>query len=220
MTLSTLGWIDFSSEHRDRVRTVIDLLATPGVVDELGIGLIRDAFSDTLFPGISTIQTRPKYFLIVPRILNDYEKLDDRQRKKTNLRDYLAREEPNCRVKLAERYGAQEGLGVIGVTFGTRTDTDVQRRPSSVYWNGLCTFGLVKTRLPLPEFCRRYSGHRPSLRLRLEETKIEQGDDVDADDRRIWAVNQWVRGGCELLTSGVRQRLAARGMQRTAAESG
>lgn len=71
---SAIGWIDFSSEHREKVKTVIDLLASPGVVDELGIGMIRDSFSDTLFPGISTIQTRAKYFLTLPRIFRDTSK--------------------------------------------------------------------------------------------------------------------------------------------------
>ena len=56
---SAIGWVDFSSEHREKVKSVIDLLSTPGVIDELGIGVIRDSFSDSLFPGISTIQTRP-----------------------------------------------------------------------------------------------------------------------------------------------------------------
>ncbi len=182
MTTSSLGWIDFSSEHRERVRTVIDLLAAPGVVDELGIGVIRDAFSDTLFPGISTIQTRPKYFILVPRILKDYESLPDKRRQQIPLEDYLAWEELACRVKLAERYGSREGMGVIGITFGTRTDRDVQRRPSSVYWNGLCTFGLVKSPVSLAEYCRRYGGHRPSLRMMLEETRDQLGDDVDAED--------------------------------------
>jgi len=65
--VSAIGWVDFSSEHREKVKSVIDLLSTPGVVDELGIGVIRDSFSDSLFPGISTIQTRAKYFLTVPR---------------------------------------------------------------------------------------------------------------------------------------------------------
>lgn len=32
--------------------------------DELGIGTVRDAFADALFPGTSTIQTRAHYFLI------------------------------------------------------------------------------------------------------------------------------------------------------------
>ena len=69
---SALGWIDFSSEHRDKVTRVIGLLSAPGTVDELGIGIVRNAFSNKLFPGLSTIQTRAKYFIIIPRILRDY----------------------------------------------------------------------------------------------------------------------------------------------------
>jgi len=73
MAENPIAWrrLDFPSEHRDRVKTVLDLLATPGGVDELGIGVIRDAFADLLFPGISTIQTRAKYFLIIPRIVRE-----------------------------------------------------------------------------------------------------------------------------------------------------
>jgi hypothetical protein len=180
--ISSLGWIDFSSEHRDRVRTVLDLLAEKGVVDELGIGVIRDAFADLLFPGISTIQTRAKYFLIVPRLLKDYERLTDRQRRNQSLANFLAEQEKQCRIRLVEKYGKQENLGIIGVSFGTRADRDVQRQPSSVYWNGLRTFGILKTDLSLAEYSYRHSGHRPSLSLLLEERKEERGDDVDAED--------------------------------------
>ena len=63
--MSAIGWVDVATEHRERVKSVIDLLSTPGVIDDLGIGVIRDSFSDSLFPGISTIQTRAKYFITV-----------------------------------------------------------------------------------------------------------------------------------------------------------
>ena len=43
----------------------MNLLQAPGAVDEIGIGLIRDAFANYFFPGTSTVQTRAKYFLIV-----------------------------------------------------------------------------------------------------------------------------------------------------------
>ena len=86
--MSAIGWVDFSSEHREKVKSVIDLLSTPGVIDELGIGVIRDSFSDSLFPGISTIQTRAKYFLTVPRIFNDYEKLPANKRRRRKLSVY------------------------------------------------------------------------------------------------------------------------------------
>ena len=61
-----LGWIDFSKEDRNKVFNVLNLLSEEGVLDELGIAPIRDAFSNIFFPGITTIQTRAKYFLIVP----------------------------------------------------------------------------------------------------------------------------------------------------------
>ena len=55
-----LGWIDFSKEDRQKAFDVINLLSEQGAVDELGIGVIRDAFANYFFPGTSTIQTRWK----------------------------------------------------------------------------------------------------------------------------------------------------------------
>ena len=52
-----LGWIDFSKEDRQKAFDVINLLSEQGAVDELGIGVIRDAFANYFFPGTSTIQT-------------------------------------------------------------------------------------------------------------------------------------------------------------------
>ena len=195
---SSLGWIDFSSEHRDRVKAVLDSLAIPGVVDELGIGVIRDAFSDLLFPGISTIQTRAKYFITIPRILKDYEQLPDRQRRHLSMADYLSLQEKQCRIRLVQKYGKKDSLGIIGVLFGTREDQEVQRQPSSVYWSGLRKFGILKTDLSLAEFCHKYSGHRSAAKMLLEETREERGDDTDADDivlspiRRLPRAEDWL----------------------------
>ena len=43
--------------------------------DELGIGSVRDAFADMLFPGTSTIMTRARYFLLVPWTYQRLERL-------------------------------------------------------------------------------------------------------------------------------------------------
>ena len=64
-----LGWVDFSKADREKVLDVMNLLQEQGAVDEIGIGLIRDAFANYFFPGTSTVQTRAKYFFIVPYIL-------------------------------------------------------------------------------------------------------------------------------------------------------
>ncbi|QGF22604.1 DUF6361 family protein [Raineyella fluvialis] len=64
--MSSVAWLDTSAEEQRRVREVIALFTQKDTLDELGIGQIRDVFSDALFPGITTIQTRAKYFLLVP----------------------------------------------------------------------------------------------------------------------------------------------------------
>jgi hypothetical protein len=37
------------------------LLQGQGAIDELGLGRIRDAFSNEMFSGLSTLQTHAKY---------------------------------------------------------------------------------------------------------------------------------------------------------------
>ena len=69
-----LGWIDFSKSDRDMVLSVLRQLTEPGAVDELGVGTIRDGFSDILFPGTSTIQTRAKYLFIISYICLELER--------------------------------------------------------------------------------------------------------------------------------------------------
>ncbi|MCD0459561.1 DUF6361 family protein [Roseiconus lacunae] len=178
---SAIGWIDFSSEHREKVRTVIDLLGERGVVDELGIGMIRDSFADTLFPGISTIQTRAKYFLTVPRILRDYERLDLRSRRKQPLTEYLRQRENDCMSALARNHNDDPQNGIIGIEFADKPG-EVQRKPSSVYWNGIRLFGLVKTKLSVQEFARTFANpDQPLLDLVMGDDE-KKGDDHDAHD--------------------------------------
>ncbi len=179
--MASVGWIDFSRDHRDKVRTVIDMLKKQGVVDELGIGVIRDSLADRMFPGVSTIQTRAKYFTLTALLVHAYERQPAHRRAKQTLEDYLRHREKECRIRLWQRYGEDgEGLGIIGISFRECEDRDVQRPPSSVYWNGLRRFGLIRTTMSLAEF-GRFMGGRPSLKGLLEETEREKGDDPDAD---------------------------------------
>ena len=64
--MSALAWIDFDQTDRDRARRIMDLFGIAEARDELGLGSIRDALSDLMFPGTSTIQTRLRYMLFVP----------------------------------------------------------------------------------------------------------------------------------------------------------
>ncbi|WP_462411414.1 DUF6361 family protein [Neobacillus sp. Marseille-QA0830] len=134
MNTLKFGWIDYSSEHRDKVLAVLDALSAPEAVDELGIGLIRDSFADILFPGTSTIQTRAKYFLLVPYLFMELE--SERFSSPDRFLDKLFQEE----LALIQLLNKDGSSGVIGARAGNK----LKRKPSSIYWNGLRTFGIFR----------------------------------------------------------------------------
>ena len=145
------GWIDFSNEQRDRVFSVIELLNTGGTVDELGIGSVRDNIADWLFPGVSTIQTRPKYFIILTDIFLGYLQRYQKGEKLPLLSTYLKSEEHRIMHLLAKNHSYKDGDGVIGVTVA-QTNGELARKASSVYWNGLRTHKLIDTELSSTEY--------------------------------------------------------------------
>lgn len=63
---SVVAWLDASSEDQRRMREIVNLFSERESRDELGIGQVRDAISDTLFPGTSTLLTRARYLVLIP----------------------------------------------------------------------------------------------------------------------------------------------------------
>ena len=66
-----LGWVDYSKDDKKKALDLLDSIYESGTLDELGLAPIRDGFSNLFFPGITTIQTKAKYFLIVPYALKE-----------------------------------------------------------------------------------------------------------------------------------------------------
>ena len=75
LLMSAFVWLDYSERERRKMLDVVDLFREHDTRDELGIGSVRDAFADMLFPGTSTIMTRARYFLLVPWTYQRLEKL-------------------------------------------------------------------------------------------------------------------------------------------------
>ena len=171
-----LGWIDFSKEDRQKALDVIDLLSEQGAVDELGIGIVRDAFANYFFPGTSTVQTRAKYFLIVPYVLQ--EAVDGRYGKDVNriLRE-IDLAEKDCGIRLLKANPKADGV------IGTRVLPKgwVARRPSDIYWNGIRTYGIFcDYGLSIPEYV--------SLAVSLREQKLaarlgNRNDDAEENEQ-------------------------------------
>ncbi len=135
---ATLTWLDLTASDRDRMRQVLDLFNEKGTVDEMGLGSLRDALSEALFPGTSTIQTRLRYVLFIPWI---YRQLETRKGAASGVSEQLRKAELDLIEPLLKNGKSQ---GVIG----ERSRGSLGRRPSSVYWTALVRWGLFMHERP------------------------------------------------------------------------
>lgn len=133
--MSSFAWLDYSEADRQRALNVLDLFREKGTVDELGVGTVRDAMADVLFPGTSTIMTRARYYFFIPWMYRELE------RKKVSSAE-IAQKARRAEIQLIEALvNAQEREGVIGI----EARRDLKRLPSTIYWQGLGVLGFRRT---------------------------------------------------------------------------
>ncbi|MGM0560023.1 MAG: DUF6361 family protein [Pseudomonadota bacterium] len=130
--MSSLTWIDFDAGEQKRVQHILAMFEESTTRDELGLAAIRDSISDHFFPGTSTIQTRLRYMLFIPWMLQEIEGQETAERVNlTTLRKY-----EGLLIDALEAGG--ESNGVIG----QRSRSQLQRLPSHIYWYGLESWGI------------------------------------------------------------------------------
>jgi hypothetical protein len=131
---SSIAWLDFSDHDRRKMLEVISLFKERDTRDELGLAPIRDAFAGLLFPGTSTLQTRARYFLFTPWLYRSYE-----TRKVPS--DQVARRLRRDEIRLIHALkDSGDTEGIIGQISGA----GLHRFPSSIYWNGLRRWGILR----------------------------------------------------------------------------
>lgn len=131
---SILSWIDHDSEAYARSKRIMALFSERNTQDALGLGGIRDSFSDILFPGTSTIHTRLRYMLIVPWVYLYQEEKGVLSREFGRAVDAMERDLIDV---LSETVSDKE-WGVFGGSSGRA----LKRLPSEVYWGGLGSWGI------------------------------------------------------------------------------
>lgn len=129
---SSLAWLDSSRADQQRMRELINMFSQQESLDELGIGQVRDAFSDLLFPGTSSLHTRARYLLIVPWC---YQAAERRRATGTALEARVVRIEQ-------EVIGSLTRADVTDGVIGRRVGVAVKTLPSTIYWTALATFGI------------------------------------------------------------------------------
>ena len=161
MGQSTFGWVDFAEADRRQMRDLIGLFRDSDTRDELGIGTIRDAFAEKLFPGTTTIQTRARYFLFIPWIYLRRERMETRS---VQIGDAVRSDEGTL-IEALLKSADQEGI------IGRDAKDALKRFASEVYWSGLYSWGI-----------RLFSGSRTEYSARLDAYYHRRRAAIDAKD--------------------------------------
>ncbi len=134
---STIAWLDFSEEDQQRAREILGLFLQPGSVDELGIGTVRDALSDAMFPGTSVLHTRARYVLFVPWLFREGARLRPPGR---SLGEWVDRQERRLIEALRRGGFGGAGAGLIGRNAGA----SLKHLPSAIYWHALHRWQILR----------------------------------------------------------------------------
>lgn len=171
--MAVLQWLDFSPSEQEDVLALLESQRDKSTVDELGLGLVRDAISEHLFPGLSTIQTRARYFLFVAWLLQGLERgnvqedrleLTLRQREIALINALLATDGETPEER-------QHGL------IGRESRETTKRLPSTIYWSGMRRLGIYKGAGSLQEYLSDLPDIRQHRRRRAGTGDGEGSDD-------------------------------------------
>ena len=182
-----IGFVNFNTEEKKRVAKMMQLLQESEAIEELGIGRVRDHFSNTLFPGTSTLQHHAKYFVVMPSF---YYHTAFKSRKFQNLAEvsrYIKEAEVQITRQMAKWDNNQINTTETGIT-GINTLKDalndynkyVKYDPAYIYGSGLARYGIIPDtgveRLILELNKKHFADPHNKGALKSEDTTEDAGD--------------------------------------------
>ena len=182
-----IGFVNFNTEEKKRVAKMMQLLQESEAIEELGIGRVRDHFSNTLFPGTSTLQHHAKYFVVMPSL---YYHTAFKSRKFQNLAEvsrYIKEAEVQITRQMAKWDNNQINTTETGIT-GINTLKDalndynkyVKYDPAYIYGSGLARYGIIPDtgveRLILELDKKHFADPHNKGALKNEDTTEDAGD--------------------------------------------
>lgn len=168
-----IGFVSFNQEALNRANKVMKLLQGQGAIDELGLGRIRDAFSNTMFPGMSVLQTHAKYFLLMPALYSFLEKtrIADVREARSIVRD----QEIRMTYRLMDG-STKDTTGIIGADMLRQGEGYVKYDPTYVYQAGMEIYGLI------PRGGNIYATLAERSAIYQNSPKKHKGNDETGDD--------------------------------------
>lgn len=167
-----LGYIHNSREEQTRVLQVLKMTSESVALDELGIGRIRDAFADRMFPGISTLQKHMKYFSLMPQLYR--RATEKRYNRPSEVKAEVIRLERIMTKNLYE--GSKDKRGITGSDMIGKNRTNyVKYDPAYIYNSGLQTFEILRS-------SQLYNLIYSASKALYSSPKASKSKDEDTDD--------------------------------------
>lgn len=194
-----IAWLDTSREDQQRMREIVRLFIQQESRDELGIGQIRDALSDSLFPGTSTLHTRARYLLLVPWCY-----LAAQAKGGADLERRVDANERRL-IETLKKADATEGL------IGRNAGINIKNLPSALYATALRRYGVQLVPNPLmplePRTSSRGAGEElternpsawsPTLPPMPPSFPLEAGTGLDLSENEARWLQERILGGTE-----------------------
>lgn len=180
-----IGFINFSQEELAQKNKVLQMVRDQTAIDELGFGRIRDAFANLMFPGMSTLQRRAKYFVVMPSLY--YEATKKQYNSLRDVRAQIVKWEIRLTDMLVNGAGDDENkkTGITGRSMLESAKKDpskfVKYDPTYIYMNGLRTFGMIKSSQDINRLIFERAKVQSTQRPKYKAT--EEGEMSDSDDR-------------------------------------
>ncbi len=128
-----LGWTFLSRDALAKAKAQMDEESL-GVRDEIGFLTIHQRYADRFFPGTSVLHTRARYAMFVPWLFGDLAGLTG----------------PAAQRAMQERErvlaGRLRDAGEAQVIGGRIFPKPSSQPPSTIYWNALATWGILRSR--------------------------------------------------------------------------
>lgn len=177
-----LGWIHFNRDDRNRVFNALKALEENDALDELGIGKIRDYFSNEFFPGITTNQTRAHYYIFLSNMFEDALKNNfsstEEFHSTEELQNWLDEQQDNLvDIFLHKKYPDKKwrGLGIIGIQ-NKDQGKPINQKPLSIYWSGLYKYGIIRDENAFYQNVLDYIDQKNAIDKQKKSIRKKDGD--------------------------------------------
>jgi len=182
-----IGFINFNTDEKKRVAKMMQLLQESEAIEELGIGRVRDHFSNALFPGTSTLQHHAKYFAVLPSLYYHAAYKSRKFQTIAEVERYIREAEIQITRQLAENSDGTIRRNVTGIT-GISTykaainnyQKYVRDDPACIYGSGLAVYGIIPNtnieRLILELNKKHFADPHNKKTLKSEDETNDAGD--------------------------------------------